>query len=95
MEYKQQEQIRLITVVPTHGWLDLPNGCTLRWKENEAGGRTYTSDEVGIESIVWDTALTDNSTLLAAMTQEETLLRQELYWKQRQKNNESHDINDK
>ena len=52
--------------------IQLPNGCTLYWKQNEAGGRTYYSDEVG-EMLVWDTALVSRSTILAALTQEETL----------------------
>ena len=52
------------------GSIRLPNGCTLYWKDNEVGGRIYTSDEVGGGVTVWDTALIDQSTLLAAMVQE-------------------------
>ena len=84
---KEQDQTRLIPVVPDKGWFDLPNGCTMYWKENDAGGRTYTSNEVGIDMMVWDTALTDDSTLMAAMTQEASLQRLERYWaEQRAKN---------
>lgn len=51
----------------------LPNGCTLYWRDNEAGGRTYYSDEVGGGVVVWDTSLVDRSTLLAVMVMEDTL----------------------
>lgn len=55
----------------------LPNGFTLFWKENGAGGRSYFSDEVGGGVNVWDTCLVDRSTLLAALTKEEELITQE------------------
>jgi len=51
----------------------LPNGCTLYWKRNEAGGRTYFSDEVGGGVMVWDTCLCDESSVLAAMVKEREL----------------------
>ena len=51
----------------------LPNGCTLFWRRNEAGGRTYTSDEIGGGVTVWDTALVAESSLLAAMVIEATI----------------------
>lgn len=51
----------------------LPNGCTLYVEDNAAGGRTYWSDEVGGGVLVWDTALVDQSTLLAAMVEEARL----------------------
>ena len=54
-----------------------PNGFNLYWKDNEAGGRTYFSDEVGGGVFVWDTCLVDQSTLLAAITKENELLTQE------------------
>jgi len=57
--------------------IDLPNGCSLYWKDNKVGGRTYFSDEVGGGVMVWDTALVDMSTLLAAMTQEMKLQKEE------------------
>ena len=65
--------------------IDLPNGCSLYWRDNEVGGRTYYSDECGISSFIWDTATTNMSTLLAAMTQEMTLLKIE---KNRRERNE-------
>lgn len=55
------------------GTLRLPNACTLYWEDNEVGGRRYSSDEVGGGVHVWDTALVDRSTLLAALLAEETL----------------------
>ena len=55
------------------GRVDLPNGCCLYWEENEVGGRTYYSDEIPCGVMVWDTALIDHSTLLAALTQEAML----------------------
>ena len=84
---KEQNQNRLIPLVPDEGYIDLPNGCTLYWEINKAGGRTYHTDEVGILVNVWDTAITDNSTLLAAMTQEATLQRAERHWEERKAKN--------
>lgn len=84
---KEQNHNRLIPLVPDEGYIDLPNGCTLYWKINKAGGRTYLTDEVGILVNVWDTAITDNSTLLAAMTQEATLQKAERYWEERKAKN--------
>lgn len=86
---KDQEHTQLIPLAPSAGFIDLPNGCTLYWKTNKAGGRTYTSDEVGIGVTVWDTALLDNNTLLAAMVQEASLNRAERYWKERREKNKS------
>lgn len=48
----------------------LPSGYTLFVKDNEAGGRTYYSDEVGCGVIVWDTVLVNEDTLLAAILEE-------------------------
>ena len=45
----------------------LPNGCTLFWRPNEVGGRTFISDEVACGTVVWDTALVDKETLRAAI----------------------------
>ena len=45
----------------------LPNGTHLSRKRNTAGGWTYYSDECGCGHMVWDTCLTNESTLLAAM----------------------------
>lgn len=84
---KLQEHTRLIPIVEDQGFVDLPNSCTLYWKNNEVGGRTYYSDEIGPSMIVWDTTLTDQATLLAAMTQEATLLRLERYWEEKRAKN--------
>lgn len=45
----------------------LPHGAHLYRKPNTAGGWIYYSDECGCESMVWDTCITDESTLLAAI----------------------------
>ena len=84
---KEQEQTRLIPRVEDDGWVDLPNGCTLYWKKNEVGGRTYYTDEVGPPCTIWDTALTDQSSLLAAMVQEAALQRLERYWEEKKAKN--------
>lgn len=55
----------------------LPNGCSLYWEENGAGGRSYYSDEIGGGVLVWDTSLVDRGTLLAALLQEEILIAKE------------------
>lgn len=60
-------------------YIDLPNGFRLYWKENEVGGRTYISDEIGGVVGVWNTALVDSSTILAALTQECALQYQEIH----------------
>lgn len=52
------------------GRIDLPNGCSLYWEQDEHG-RTYTSDEVGGGVFVWQPALVAQSTLLAAIVLEE------------------------
>jgi hypothetical protein len=71
--------------IPEEGNIRLPNGCTLYWKANEVGGRTYYTDEIPCGVMVWDTALTDESTLLAALTQEATIQRNERYWDEQDK----------
>lgn len=48
----------------------LPNGDVLYRQENEVGGHTYWSGEVGGGVMVWDTSLVDSSTVLAALTEE-------------------------
>ncbi len=63
----------------------LPNGCTLYWRVNEAGGRTYTSDEVGCGVEVWDTALVSSSTLIAAMNKENELMFEEFHRNEKNK----------
>jgi len=49
------------------GCRELPNGCTLFWRPNEAGGRTFISDAVPCGTVVWDTGLVDEDTLRAAI----------------------------
>lgn len=49
---------------------ELPNGCHLFRKKNEAGGYTYYSDEVGCGVMVWDTCMVAEATLLAALVEE-------------------------
>jgi len=46
---------------------DFPDGLSLYVRENEAGGHTYYSDEVGCGVMVWDTCLISERTLLAAI----------------------------
>lgn len=49
---------------------ELPNGYTLFREENGVGGHTYWCDDVDGGVMVWDTSLTDSSTLLAAIVEE-------------------------
>ena len=67
--------------IPKTGYITLPNGCSLFWEPNEVGGRRYYSDECGAPTLVWDTALTDQASLMAAMTQEAVIAFNERYWK--------------
>jgi len=62
---------------PRTGRINLPNGCSLYYHDNKVGGRIYYSDEIGGGVPVWDTCLVDESTLLAAMTQEHALIKKE------------------
>lgn len=62
---------------------ELPNGCRLYVRDNDAGGRTYYSDEVGGGVFVWDTCLVADSTLLAAMTEEHRAMMLEYHAKQK------------
>lgn len=62
----------------------LPNGCFLWWEYDEVGGRRYWTDEIGGGAVVWDTAIVDKSTLLAAIVHEERLINEE-YWKNKKK----------
>lgn len=64
------------------GDVRLPNGCTLYWVTDAVGARTYSSDEIGGGIHVWDVALLDQSTMLAAIVQEEQLRRFEFYAKE-------------
>lgn len=58
------------------GSMPLPNGHTLSWKPNEAGGRTYFSDEIGGGTVIWDTCLCEESTIQAALNVEAMFSRQ-------------------
>lgn len=46
---------------------DFPDGTSLYVQNNEAGGYTYYSDEIGCGVMVWDTALVSEKTILAAI----------------------------
>lgn len=59
---------------PDEGSVEMHNGSCLYWKRNEAGGRTYTSDEIPTGVEVWDTCLTDFGTLCEAISMELALL---------------------
>lgn len=60
----------------------LPNGCHLFRQANQAGGFTYTSDEISqIGVLVWDTCSVNQSTLLAAIIAEENRKFEELHTK--------------
>lgn len=50
---------------------DLPNGHELFVETNEVGANRYWSGEVPPGTFVWDTALVDKSTLLAAIVEEQ------------------------
>jgi hypothetical protein len=50
--------------------VELPNGCTMYVTNTEVGGRRYVSDETGGGVVVWDTALVDSTTILAAVMTE-------------------------
>jgi hypothetical protein len=54
----------------------LPSGFALYVGDNEVGGRTYMTDELG--AAFWDTALTDEHTLLAAIVEEQRLRYKEI-----------------
>lgn len=63
----------------------LPNGATLYREENGVGGHRYWSDEVGGGVCIWDTCLTDKSTLLAAIVEEQRREREEFIPKSQDK----------
>ena len=71
------------TSKPTEELCRLPNGYTLYRTPNEVGGYRYASDEIGGGVCVWDTSLVDESTLLAALTEEARRIRDEYRRKQR------------
>jgi len=43
--------------------IQLPNGCTLWYEDNQVGGRRYYTDEIGGGCLVWDTSLVDKDIL--------------------------------
>jgi hypothetical protein len=75
--------------VPNSGCIDLPNGCALYWKmDPRVGCREYYSDENGVLASVWNTALVDQGTLLAAIVQEMSFQKKE-FEKQRDRERSS------
>ena len=76
--------------IPEEGRVALPSGCTLYWRlDKRVNARVYYSDEVSSGVHVWDTALVDENTLLAAIVEEAGLKRLELELKKRKALNES------
>lgn len=67
IQLQQQDPRRPVNEFLPTGSRELPNSCTLFWRPNEAGGRTYISDEVACGTTVWDTALVSVNTLRAAL----------------------------
>lgn len=62
-----------------NGQMELSSGDTLFWRTDPSVGcREYFSDEIGGGVFVWNTALVDDTTLLAAILQERMLQRIEL-----------------
>ena len=51
---------------------DFDDGTSLYVVDNEAGGRTYYSDEIGCGVLVWDTALVSRRTIEAALSYDAT-----------------------
>ena len=71
---EREEYLAQPRLDPQRGDIPLPNGCTLYWHmDKSVGCRVYSTDEVGGGMEIWHTSLVDPSTLLAALTQEETL----------------------
>lgn len=64
---------------------EMVNGYGLFVKDNEVGGRTYYSDEIGGGVVVWDTALVGEETLLTAMLEERRIQNKERVEKLKQK----------
>src|SRR5262245_49752798 len=55
---------------PDQGSIETHTGSILQWQRNEAGGRSYYSDECGLATFVWDTCLTDIAVLCEAISME-------------------------
>jgi hypothetical protein len=58
---------------PLRTALEIPNGPRVYVQDDEIGGRTYFSDEVGGGVFVWSTSLVSSGTLLAAIKHEAEL----------------------
>ena len=81
--------------VPKTGDVSLPNGYTLYWKfDPSVNCREYWSDEIGGGVMVWNTALVDQHTLLAAILQEATLNKLEKEHFVRNQNRMENDVKD-
>ena len=52
-----------------------PEGYGIYMSENEVGGRTYFSDEVGGGVFIWDTALISMATLECVLSVERSYLK--------------------
>lgn len=61
----EQPQLRIVC--------SLPNGCTLYRESYEIGCHRYWSDESGRVTVIWDTALVSEITLLTAIVEEHRL----------------------
>lgn len=48
----------------------LPNGCTLYVRDDIVGGREYFTDENGIETLIWSTSLVSQTSVIAALNEE-------------------------
>lgn len=57
----------------------MDNGYSVYYKDNEAGGRTYLSDEIDGGCFLWDTCLANPTTIQKAIDFEN-----ELYEKEKQ-----------
>ena len=55
------------------GWVEMPSGFGLHWREEEYVGRVYYSDEVGGGIHVWTPAMVAAGTLAMAIAVEEGL----------------------
>jgi hypothetical protein len=82
---RRGEPAHSLAELQSAGGCELHSGATLFWETNKAGGRTYSSDEIGGGVEVWDTALVSETTLMEAMAIERALQLAELRaYRQRQ-----------
>jgi hypothetical protein len=85
MKESGEDYLQRLGQVKDEGTTPLPNGCTLYWNRDKAtGARLYFSDEIGGGVEVWNTAIVDEPTLLAAIVQEHTLRIFEYHSKRRE-----------